>query len=419
MPRSCRWSRSTCTSPATSTPSAAPTTCSRRCSTTTSTGATRWASTSAAITWRRVIDMNDRALRQIVSSLGGVANGFPREDGFDITVASEVMAVFCLATDLDDLERRLGRMIVGYTRDRKPVHRRRPEGRRRDDRAAQGRARAEPRADARGQPRLRPWRPVRQHRAWLQLGDGDPHRAQARRLRGHRGRLRRRPRGREVLRHQVPQGRPDARRRRDRRHRARAQDARRRRQGRAGQGESGGAAARAWPTSTATSRNVRKFGVPVGGGDQPLRHRHRGRARADPQPLPRRARRRGLRLRALGQGLGRHRGAGPARGRAVRGAAPTDGRGFQHLYPDEMPLWDKMRTIAQRDLRRRGHHRRPAGARPVRGVSRPRATATSRSASPRPSTASRPTPTLQGRTRPATSCRSARCASPAGPSSWS
>src|SRR6478736_6309134 len=62
------------------------------------------------VAWRRVLDMNDRALRQIVSSLGGVRNGFPREDGFDITVASEVMAVFCLARDLEDLEARLGRM---------------------------------------------------------------------------------------------------------------------------------------------------------------------------------------------------------------------------------------------------------------------------------------------------------------------
>src|SRR5689334_24713124 len=73
------------------------------------------------ITWRRVMDMNDRALRQIVSSLGGVANGFPREDGFDIVPASEVMAVFCLATDLDDLRHRLGNIIVAQTRDRKPV----------------------------------------------------------------------------------------------------------------------------------------------------------------------------------------------------------------------------------------------------------------------------------------------------------
>src|SRR5271155_5327840 len=73
------------------------------------------------VTWRRGLDMNDRALRQITSSLGGVANGFPREDGFDIVVASEVMAIFCLATDLDDLRRRLGNIIVAQTRDRKPV----------------------------------------------------------------------------------------------------------------------------------------------------------------------------------------------------------------------------------------------------------------------------------------------------------
>tara|TARA_R110002110_G_scaffold10333_3_gene50704 strand:+ start:886 stop:2568 length:1683 start_codon:yes stop_codon:yes gene_type:complete len=73
------------------------------------------------VTWRRVMDMNDRALRSIVNSLGGVANGFPREDGFDITVASEIMAIFCLATDLADLQRRLGNIIVGYTRDREPV----------------------------------------------------------------------------------------------------------------------------------------------------------------------------------------------------------------------------------------------------------------------------------------------------------
>ncbi|HKW38440.1 MAG TPA: formate--tetrahydrofolate ligase, partial [Burkholderiales bacterium] len=73
------------------------------------------------VTWRRVLDMNDRALRRIVNSLGGVANGFPREDGFDITVASEVMAIFCLARNLDDLKKRLGNIVVGYTRDRKPV----------------------------------------------------------------------------------------------------------------------------------------------------------------------------------------------------------------------------------------------------------------------------------------------------------
>jgi formate--tetrahydrofolate ligase len=76
---------------------------------------------SRRVAWRRVMDMNDRALREIVCSLGGVANGYPREAGFDITVASEVMAIFCLAKDLDDLKTRLGNIIVGYTRERKPV----------------------------------------------------------------------------------------------------------------------------------------------------------------------------------------------------------------------------------------------------------------------------------------------------------
>ena len=73
------------------------------------------------ITWKRVLDMNDRSLREIVSSLGGPGNGFPRETGFDITVASEVMAILCLATDLEDLERRLANIVIGYTRDKKPI----------------------------------------------------------------------------------------------------------------------------------------------------------------------------------------------------------------------------------------------------------------------------------------------------------
>ena len=74
------------------------------------------------ISWRRAVDMNDRALRDIVVSLGGVANGFPRQDGFDITVASEIMAIFCLARSVDDLKRRLGNIVVGYTRAREPVY---------------------------------------------------------------------------------------------------------------------------------------------------------------------------------------------------------------------------------------------------------------------------------------------------------
>ena len=74
------------------------------------------------VVWRRVMDMNDRALREIICSLGGVANGFPREAGFDITVASEVMAILCLSTDLKDLEKRLGDIIVAYRRDKTPVY---------------------------------------------------------------------------------------------------------------------------------------------------------------------------------------------------------------------------------------------------------------------------------------------------------
>jgi formate--tetrahydrofolate ligase len=73
------------------------------------------------IAWKRVVDMNDRALRQITVALGGPANGYPREDGFDIVVASEIMAIFCLATSIKDLKDRLGRIVVGYTRDQKPL----------------------------------------------------------------------------------------------------------------------------------------------------------------------------------------------------------------------------------------------------------------------------------------------------------
>ena len=73
------------------------------------------------VSWKRVVDMNDRALRSIVNSLGGPGNGFPREDGFDITVASEVMAIFCLSKNLEDLQQRLSKIIIGYTRDFEPI----------------------------------------------------------------------------------------------------------------------------------------------------------------------------------------------------------------------------------------------------------------------------------------------------------
>ena len=74
------------------------------------------------IQWKRVVDMNDRALREIVASLGGPGNGYPRQDGFDIVVASEVMAIFCLATSLDDLKKRLGAIVIGYSREQKPIY---------------------------------------------------------------------------------------------------------------------------------------------------------------------------------------------------------------------------------------------------------------------------------------------------------
>src|SRR5258708_3512451 len=74
------------------------------------------------ITWKRVVDMNDRALRDITVALGGPANGYPRQDGFDIVVASEVMAIFCLAESLADLKARFARIVVGYTREQQPVH---------------------------------------------------------------------------------------------------------------------------------------------------------------------------------------------------------------------------------------------------------------------------------------------------------
>ena len=231
MPRSCRWRTSTSTSPATSTPSPRRTICSSALIDNHIYWGNALGIDSRRVAWRRVMDMNDRALREIVCSLGGVANGFPREDGFDITVASEVMAIFCLANDLDDLKKRLGNIIVGLYARPQAGARRRPQGARRDDGAAQGGARAQPGADARRHARLHPRRPVRQHRARLQLGAGDHDRAQARRLRGDRSRLRRRSRRREVPRHQVPQDRARARLRGAGRDHPRAEDARRRQEG--------------------------------------------------------------------------------------------------------------------------------------------------------------------------------------------
>ena len=157
--------------------------------------------------------------------------------------------------------------------------RKRHQGEWRDGRAAQGGDRAEPGADARRHARLHPWRPVRQHRAWLQLGGGDHDGAQARRLRGDGSRLRRRPRHGEVPRHQVPQGRPVAGLRRAGRHHPRAEDARRRQEGRPQERRPQGAGSR--HGEPAASRREREEVRPAGGGlDQPLLGRHRRRDRA-------------------------------------------------------------------------------------------------------------------------------------------
>ena len=163
------------------------------------------------VAWRRVLDMNDRALREIVSSLGGVANGFPREDGFDITVASEVMAIFCLARDLEDLQeaaRQHRSSAIPATASRCAP----------SDLKAQG-AMAVLLKDAlapnlvqtlEGTPAFIHGGPFANIAHGCNSVLATHAGAQARRLRGDRGRLRRRPRRREILRHQVPQGRAQA-----------------------------------------------------------------------------------------------------------------------------------------------------------------------------------------------------------------
>ncbi len=196
---------------------------------------------SRRVAWRRAIDMNERALRSIINSLGGVANGFPREDGFDITVASEVMAIFCLAKNLEDLKERLSKIVIGYTRDRKPVRAGDVKGHGPMTALLKDALVAQPSADAGGHARLHPWWPLRQYRAWLQLGARHHHRAQAHRLRCDRSGLRRRPRRREIPRHQVPQDRLGARLRGAGRHHPRAQDARRRQERRPQEGRPEGA----------------------------------------------------------------------------------------------------------------------------------------------------------------------------------
>ncbi len=119
------------------------------------------------VQFKRVLDMNDRALRSIVNSLGGVSNGFPREDGFDITVASEVMAILCLSKDLKDLQNRLGNIIVAYTRDKKAITARALKADGAMTVLLKDALAPEHGADAGKQPRIHPRRAICQHRAWL------------------------------------------------------------------------------------------------------------------------------------------------------------------------------------------------------------------------------------------------------------
>ena len=174
------------------------------------------------ITWKRVVDMNDRQLRHVIDGIGGKAQGVPREDGFDITVASEVMAILCLSTSINDLKERLGEIVVGYSYAGEPVRAR--------DLKAQG-AMAALLKDAlkpnlvqtlEGTPCVCPRRSLRQYCPRLQLHHGHPHGHALWRRCDYRGRFRRRPGCREVPGHQVPHDGRSPQRCRGRRHRPRA-----------------------------------------------------------------------------------------------------------------------------------------------------------------------------------------------------
>ncbi len=137
------------------------------------------------VSWRRVVDMNDRALRTITSGLGGFHNGVVREAGFDITVASEIMAIFCLANDLEDLRERIGNITIGHTRDKKTRASQSIAGRGCINRPAPRRATAKSRANAGKQSCIDAWRAFRQHCAWLQFSHCHKDRLETRRLRCH------------------------------------------------------------------------------------------------------------------------------------------------------------------------------------------------------------------------------------------
>ena len=123
------------------------------------------------VVWRRCMDMNDRQLREILSGLGGKSNGMPRPDGFDITAASEVMAVFCLASDLQDLKKRLGRVLVGYTFEGRAVTASELKAEGAMTALLKEALKAQPGADPGGHAGPGAWRPLCQHRPRMQLRD--------------------------------------------------------------------------------------------------------------------------------------------------------------------------------------------------------------------------------------------------------
>ncbi len=362
------------------------------------------------VTWRRALDMNDRALRQVVDSLGGVANGSPREDGFDITVASEVMAVFCLARDLADLQDRLGRMVVATRRDGSAITAR--------DLKADG-AMAALLRDAlqpnlvqtlEGSPGAGAWRPVRQHRARLQLGDRHPARPEAGRCGGDGGRVRRRSGRREVPGHQVPLGRAVAGLLRGGGDGAGAEDARRRGPRRAGGGGPGGAAPR--PGQPARHvENMRKFGLPV----IVALNRFTTDTAAEFALVSDAMGAQGVDVVACNHWAEGSAGA-ETLARSVMARLSKAGAAFQPLYPDAMGLADKLRTVAREIYRADDIALAPAAAKRLAAFEAA-GTARCRCASPRPSTASPPMPRCSAR-QPATCCRCGRCGCPPAPASW-
>ena len=315
------------------------------------------------VSWRRVVDMNDRALRRIVSSLGGAANGVPREDGFDITVASEVMAVLCLARGLEDLRSRLGEVVVGATRAREPV--------RAADLSAAGPMTALLRDALKpnlvqtleGTPAFVHGWPFANIAHGCNSVAATGAALKTRRLRRHRGRVRRRSGGGEVLRHQMPAGRaapPIARWSSPPSGRSRCMAAPRAASWGAEDAE---AVARGTANLARHVKNVRRFGVPA----VVAVNRFSADAPAELAAVARACD--GIGVEAVSADHWAEGGAGAeALARAVVRAAEGGEADFRPLYADGLPLWEKLRTVAREDLRRRRHRRRQAGARPLRRI---------------------------------------------------